>query len=566
MRDLFLGFRKSIRPGLAVLLVITLLLVPLSSIISAEAPDTESQIAPLNQAFIDHLRNQQNQIQISGEAPDSLSGYIPPTFDISHLNNFSSIRMASGPLPASLDWRDQNKVTSIKDQGQAGTCWAFGTLASLESRIGVFEDRFYTDLYDFSEQNLVLAVDPSYVYQAANRANSGGDSFISTDALTKWGTVLESTQPYNITTLNTDPCNKDFPPLQRIVDFRIVASLGISGTDIANIKTAIQTYGPVTAGFFVDVGSLQPGKGNMYDGFVYDFPSFSDQNNYYDANHMVCIVGWDDSIQSPRTGNYGAWIVKNSWGTEWGNDGYFYLCYGAGNLQQVGSYHGSAGYEEYNASEHLYYWDEAGLVTSFGFGAASGWMRSIFTAEKAGVLTSVNFWTTDNDIQYKIYVRNSSDTILGVQSGTCAEMGYYTIPLTFPLRLSSGQEFKIDVKITTTTGYTYPLPIEKYTTIKDGSQELPYTDPPIQNGVCFVKASDQDIWQDASQYSEGSTRIPINVCLRATVDESDLAAVPASSNLSIGLIITGFAALIILSTLRRARRVELRNIKIRKDE
>jgi C1A family cysteine protease len=558
MKGLFFRFGKLIGLSLAALLALILLMVPLSPTISAEAPDSETQIAPLNPAFIEYLQNQQTQLQTFGVAQGSSFGYIPPTFDLSHLNNSpfvqNSTELTSDTLPDSLDWRDQNKVTPVKDQGQAGTCWVFGTLASLESRIGIVEEQLYTDLYDFSEQNLVLAVDPSHVYQTANRANSGGDSFISTDALTKWGTVLESTQPYDITTLNTNPCNKNLPPLQRIVDFRIVASLGISGTDIANIKTAIQTYGPVIAAFWVDVGSVQPGYGNMYDGFVYDYPSFSDQNNYYDANHMVSIVGWDDTVHSPRTGNDGAWIVKNSWGTDWGNDGYFFLCYGAGNLQQVGSYHGSAGYEVYNASEHLYYWDEAGLVTSFGYGTTSGWMRSIFTAEKAGVLTSVNFYATDDDVQYEIYVRNSADKILSTQSGICAEMGYYTIPLTSRVPISSGQEFKIDVKITTTTGYIYPIPIEKYTSIKIGGQELPYTDPPVQTGACFFKASDQDAWEDASQYSEGSTQIPVNICLRATVDESALTPVPASSSLSVGLMMAGLATLIVFFTVRRVRR------------
>jgi hypothetical protein len=400
---------------------------------------------------------------------------------------------------------------------------------------------------------LVLSVDPSHVYQAADRANSGGDSFISTDALTKWGTVLESTQPYDISTLNTGVCNTTLPPLQKIVNFRIISSLGISGSEINKIKAAIQNYGPVMGAFWVDVGSLSPGHGNMYNGYVYDFPSFFDQNNYYDANHMVCLVGWDDSIYSPRTGNNGAWIVKNSWGTDWGNDGYFYMCYGAGNLQQVGSYHGSEGYENYKASEHLYYWDEAGLVNNFGFNTTSGWMRSVFTANNTGLLKSVSFWTTDAKVRYEIYVRSSTDAILSTRSGTCEEMGYYTLPLNSPLYIASGQNFKIDVKITTTTGYLYPIPVEMYTTTLDGGQQVPYTDPPIQSGVCFIKASDQDAWQDGAQYSKNGTPDPLNVCLRATLEDYEGVPVPASSGLSGGIMISAFVMLIGLFISRRLR-------------
>lgn len=556
IRDFFSRFGKLFWPGLAALLALILLLVPLSPMISAEEPETEGRIAPLNPAFRDFLQNQPAPIKKFASVQGFSSGYIPPTFDTNHLNKSPLVLRStitnSHTFAASFDWRDHNKVSPVKNQGPAGTCWIFGTLASLESRIGIVEDQSYTDLYDFSEQNLVLAVDPSYVYQAADRANSGGDHFISTDTLTKWGTVLETTQPYNVTTLNTDACNKNLPPLQRITDFRMVASLGIRDADIERIKTAIQTYGPVMAAFWVDRGSLWPGDGNMYEGFVYDYPSFADQNDYYDANHLVCLVGWDDTVYNPRTGNSGAWIAKNSWGTRWGNDGYFYLCYGAGNLQLVASYHGSAGYKDYQASEHLYYWDEAGLVTGFGFGTASAWMRSVFTAKKAGVLTSVNFWTTDEDVQYLINIRNGADAVLCTQTGSCAEMGYYTIPLSSRIPLFRGQEFKVDVKITTTTGYQYPVPIEMYTSITDNGQEVPYTDPPIQTGVCFFKASDQDVWQDASQYSEDGTQIPINICLRATVDESPL--VPASSPPSAGIMMAVLGVLVALLTVRRVRR------------
>ena len=181
-------------------------------------------------------------------------------------------------------------------------------------------------------------------------------------------------------------------------------------------------------------------------------------------------------------------------------------------------------------------------------------LKSKAITSLSGALKSVNFWTTDKNVRYEIYVRNSSDEILVAQSGTCAEMGYYTLPLTSRVPLSANQEFKIDVKITTTTGYLYPLPIEKYSSTKVNGQELPYTDPPIQTGVCFIKASDQDVWQDASQYSENNTQIPINVCLRATVDESDTPSLPASSSLSAGLMIGGLAGLIMIFIIRRAKR------------
>ncbi|NCO69706.1 MAG: hypothetical protein GW878_04175, partial [Acidobacteria bacterium] len=92
-------------------------------------------------------------------------------------------------------------------------------------------------------------------------------------------------------------------------------------------------------------------------------------------------------------------IVKNSWGTDFGAGGYFYLCYGSASMDEVASLE----YKDYNPNEKLYYWDEAGLVDSGFFGNwddYSGWMASIFTSSQNGSLTHVDFWTTSNNAQY----------------------------------------------------------------------------------------------------------------------------------------------------------------------
>jgi C1A family cysteine protease len=81
----------------------------------------------------------------------------------------------------------------VKDQGLAGTCWAFGALASLESRVSLVDNQ----VYDFSEQNLITGVDPALAYIAYDRRYSGGNALVSADTLSKNGVRLESTQPYN---------------------------------------------------------------------------------------------------------------------------------------------------------------------------------------------------------------------------------------------------------------------------------------------------------------------------------------------------------------------------------
>lgn len=106
----------------------------------------------------------------------------------------------------------------------------------------------------------------------------------------------------------------------------------------AEIKDAVYNYGLVTAAYRHD-------DSHIYTGNIYYWPNCTEN-----ANHMVCIVGWDDTVPHPAGGGSGAWIVKNSWGSSWGNSGYFYLCYSSGNLKQIGSYHSSAskGYKAFS--------------------------------------------------------------------------------------------------------------------------------------------------------------------------------------------------------------------------
>ena len=429
----------------------------------------------------------QDSLNDAGNQSATNCGYIPPVMDLSHLRSVP-VSIPAEVLPSIFDWRTRGVVTPVKNQHPCGTCWIFGTIAAIESRVALQEGT----LYDFSEQSTICCTDPSWVYLNdlfSDRCSAGGWDWIAIDTLIKKGVKLESCDPYDISTIITEPCNESCTPVKRITGYRLVTD---SPDDITAIKEAIYNYGPVSMAYCHD-------EARMYPGNIYYWPDCS-----VSANHLVCIVGWDDTIAHPDGSGYGAWIVKNSWGTSWANNGYFYFCYGSANMQEVASYR----YEDYNPDETVYYWDEAGIVTATGWDDSdSAWMASIFTAQQSGNLTSVDFWTTSNNAQYEIYVYNGSfGTQLASQSGNCSEFGYYTIPLDNPIAMSAGQQFTVAVKMTT-PDYDYPLPIE--------AQKLDWVDPPIQDGVCFEKHLDSDTWQDAgATWGE-------NVCLRATIVASE---------------------------------------------
>jgi len=449
--------------------------------------DNTFHLGPLNPDFVKFWE----------EPPEPFYGYIPPPMDLSHLDAIpTGGLLKSGALPTSFNWTDQGKVTSIKNQLSCGTCWIFGTTSVLESAVLVGEDTEY----DFSEQSVALCVDRSwvYLYDDADEpcgiapSHGGGWSALASEVFIKKGAVLESCNSYNSSGLQ---CNgaclcDNCRPVKRVDGYRYVTD---DQSQTGLIKEVVYNQGPVTMAFYHHGAHVYT---DATYGTVYDCAACPA------ANHMVSIIGWDNSVPHFETPGTGAWLVKNSWGTAWGNSGYFWLAYNSSCMEEIAYLE----YKDYDPNEKLYYWDEAGMVTDGGCGAPSAWMADIFTSTQDGSLTHVDFWTTSNDAQYDIYVyfdgdiSNGLDNLATLQSGTCQEFGYYSIPLTSPVSLTSGQPFTIAVNMTT-PGYNFPIPVETMSGLAD---------PPIQPGVSYYRCGDVGAWNDLAT-SE------CNACLRARV-------------------------------------------------
>ncbi|MEE4354833.1 MAG: C1 family peptidase, partial [Desulfococcaceae bacterium] len=205
-------------------------------------------------------------------------------------------------LPASFDWRNNNGnfVTPVKDQGYCGSCWAFATTAALESQVLITSGQSIPDL---SEQ-IVLS---------CSEAGSCNGGYIDTasDFLRDTGTNLETCYPYTETDGNcNNACTNWRNSTSRTDSWYEVAHT------VADMKSAVYNSGPVvtTMAVYSDFYSYRQG--------VYSYTS-----GYLDGYHAIVIVGWDDS-QS-------CFIVKNSWGTWWGDSGYFRIAYSevTGNSQ-----------------------------------------------------------------------------------------------------------------------------------------------------------------------------------------------------------------------------------------
>ncbi|XP_006030868.1 pro-cathepsin H [Alligator sinensis] len=209
----------------------------------------------------------------------------------------SNLPRSSGPCPSAIDWRKKgNYVTPVKNQGGCGSCWTFSTTGCLESAIAIKTGK----LLMLSEQQLVDC--------AQNFNNHGCSGGLPSQAfeyiLYNKGLMGEDTYPYRA---ENGTCK--FQPDKAIAFVKEVVNITLY--DELGMMQAVGTHNPVSFAFQVTEDFMQYSKG------IYSNPHCEKTPDK--VNHAVLAVGYGVENGMPY------WIVKNSWGTYWGMDGYFHI-------------------------------------------------------------------------------------------------------------------------------------------------------------------------------------------------------------------------------------------------
>ena len=418
----------------------------------------------------------------SVEGP-SRTGFIPTPGDFSHLRAATARTLTT--LPERFDWRTQGVVTEVGDQGTCGCCYAFAAVSNFESAILIDGG----PLWDFSVNNVKEC--DWWALNTGLASCSGGNASMVANFLSQKGIALETCDPFD----PRDRICKDDCPFY----FTLTGWLQISGDEVAPtsaIKDYVYNRGPMFVAMVAANGVGWPSELSAYDGsytLYYDGPGSLD--------HAVMIVGWDDTLS--HVGGQGAWIVLNSWGEDWGDDGFFYIAYGSA---QIGAYASTIyDWQPYDTDGLVFYHDDAGFMgTALGYENTTGWAMAKYVPDEDVRLERVEFWTTDaaSDVDVYVYDGFNGTALLGElareENVTIEAYGYHSIELSTPVDVSATNDVYVVVKITNDS-YSFPIALDNY--------------GPASPGYCYVSPTGAS-WTDLTEVSGCTVCSYSDVCVR----------------------------------------------------
>lgn len=391
-------------------------------------------------------------------------------------NTFTMVDNSEGVsvVPTKYDLRERKRDSVAKDQGTYGTCWAFAATSALESSL-------------MPEENYLFSVDHMSMSNSFNVSQyDGGEYTMGMAYLAAWqGPVYEADDPYGDGV--TDSSLKAVKHVQQIQI--------LDGKDYQGIKEAVFKYGGVQTSLYSTITSSR--SRTQY---------YNRQTNAYcymgseKPNHDVLIIGWDDNFSKENFNvdleGDGAFICQNSWGTQFGDNGVFYVSYYDTNIGTHNVVYTDI--QNNDNYDHIYQSDLCGWVGKMGYDKEDVYGANVFTAESDENIVAASFYATASDTSYKLYAVKNFENEYSfadrelVASGTLENAGYYTIDFEKQIEVEKGERYAIVLYINT-PGSSHPMAIEydskeKYldtVDLDDGEGYISY------DGVAFVNVKEK---------------------------------------------------------------------------
>ena len=385
-------------------------------------------------------------------------------------------------IPVSYDLREKGRVPAVRNQGSYGTCWAFAALGAMESALLPEKEA------SFSADHMTLC-NSFHLTQA-----DGGEYTMGMAYLAAWqGPVYEKDDPYG-----DGKTDETLKPVAHVQEMQV-----IDGKDYEKIKEAVFKYGGVQTSLYSAIRSSQS-VSTFYNKEKSAYCYIGTEK----PNHDVLIIGWDDNYSkdnfSVSLEGDGAFICQNSWGSDFGDNGVFYVSYYDTNIGTHNVVY--TGVEDVDNYDNIYQSDLCGWVGQLGYKKDSIYGANVFTANGRENLTAASFYATGKDTKYELYVvknfedENSFERKEKVASGSLKNAGYYTIDFENEVPVEKGEQYAIVLHITTPDAI-YPMAIEY-------EPEDSNTEVDLSDGKGYVSSSGSK-WVDANTIEE------CNLCIKA---------------------------------------------------
>lgn len=479
--------------------------------------------------------------------------------------NFLLKNLGTSTLEKKFDLRDKLQNIYVKNQRGAGSCWAFSYTSVLESTIS---NKYNKKSDELSPMHLDYLAAKMY-----NRKVGDSGTMLMEMAYSagRYGPVLEMDLPfssvydeeknsrYNYYLSNIDEVSTDQEVVAKVEDMPILANINkeytengikyitsdgeISSNQVKAIRESIKKHikenGAVTAQFYSDMGIV---ANNNKEDFISVENFYNNETNAYycndsekNANHAVTIVGWDDEFEiekfseGKRPENKGAYIVLNSWGADFGDEGYFYVSYDDVIIENY--IMGVSSIQECDKNkkdiELIYQYDNLGVNVTLPLNISSVFAANVFNKTNTNQIEYINevgitLMSTEGievyvsqDISEDGKIKAIGNPVASYTGANALEPGYHTIKLTSPIKVTE-DKFAIIIKYINQTFVDLPIECNlkdsKLTTVDNL-----YDTATSNVGESFISIDNAESWNDIYnlKVSDTVTLKNTNVCIKA---------------------------------------------------